>query len=187
MPVTVMESRDRGKRTECCFAWYTSPIGHVEIAGTADAVTALNFVENRRQGGNPSEPVRAALGQISEYFEGKRRSFDLPVHLAGTDFQQSVWRQLLTVGYGHTASYGDIAEAVGNPKAVRAVGGANGSNPISIILPCHRIIGSNGTLTGYGGGLWRKQWLLEHEGIRVTPAGRIRADHLKPDAGGEMP
>jgi len=82
----------------------------------------------------------------------------------GTDFQKAVWQQLAAIPYGQTASYGDIARALGNPQAVRAVGAANGQNPISIIIPCHRVIGSNGKLTGYGGGLWRKEWLLEHEG-----------------------
>ena len=91
---------------------------------------------------------------------------DVPLALQGTEFQQAVWRQLLTVAYGHTASYGEIARGIAKPRAVRAVGGANHCNPISLIVPCHRIIGSNGKLTGYGGGLWRKEWLLRHEGGR---------------------
>ncbi len=93
-----------------------------------------------------------------------RTTFDLPLDLRGTDFQKQVWTQLLTVPYGRTVSYQLIADAIGNPKAVRAVGAANGQNPISVIVPCHRIIGSDGQLVGYGGGLWRKEWLLKHEG-----------------------
>src|SRR5690606_2858665 len=99
-----------------------------------------------------------------EYFSGSRREFDLSLAPRGTAFQQRVWAELLQVGYGRTASYADIARAIGNPKAVRAVGLANGRNPIPIIIPCHRIIGSSGTLTGYGGGLPMKQKLLEIEG-----------------------
>ena len=96
--------------------------------------------------------------------------FDLPLALYGTPFQRQAWQQLLSVGYGETASYGAIAAAIDNPKAVRAVGAANGRNPIAIIVPCHRIIGSGGRakLTGYGGGLWRKEWLLRHEGVMLV-------------------
>jgi methylated-DNA-[protein]-cysteine S-methyltransferase len=95
---------------------------------------------------------------------GERREFDLPLGLYGTAFQVRVWRQVLAVPYGQAATYQEIADAIGNPKAVRAVGGANGRNPLPLIVPCHRIIGRNGQLVGYGGGLWRKEWLLRHEG-----------------------
>ncbi len=101
--------------------------------------------------------------QLKEYFNGQRKSFDLPLVTPGTQFQQNVWEQLQTIPYGKTRSYAEQAVAIGNPKAVRAVARANGDNRISIIIPCHRVIGSNGALTGYGGGLWRKKWLLEHE------------------------
>jgi methylated-DNA-[protein]-cysteine S-methyltransferase len=106
--------------------------------------------------------------QLDEYFAGTRREFDLPLTAEGTAFQQSVWAGLLRIPCGVTRSYGQLAEEIGNPKAVRAVGLANGRNPISIIVPCHRVIGANGTLTGYGGGLKAKSWLLEHE-MRMTP------------------
>jgi len=106
----------------------------------------------------------AVRKQIDGYFAGRRTVFDLPLDLRGTDFQRRVWKQLLTVPFGQTATYLDIALALGNPQAVRAVGAANGQNPVSVIVPCHRIIASNGKLTGYGGGLWRKEWLLRHEG-----------------------
>ncbi|MBC9786055.1 methylated-DNA--[protein]-cysteine S-methyltransferase [Heliobacterium chlorum] len=109
------------------------------------------------------ECLTACLQQLDEYFRGTRKDFNVKLNPQGTQFQKQVWRKLPDIPYGKTASYKDIAEAVGNPKAVRAVGGANSQNPISIIVPCHRIIGSNGKLTGYAGGLWRKEWLLAHE------------------------
>ena len=111
-----------------------------------------------------SHCLDAVRKQIDGYFAGRRTVFDLPLDLRGTDFQRRVWKQLLTVPFGQTATYPDIALALGNPQAVRAVGAANGQNPVSVIVPCHRIIASNGKLTGYGGGLWRKEWLLRHEG-----------------------
>ena len=145
-------------------AYFESEIGLVEIAGTEDAITGVNFVETRQLDVAGDSPmVQKGLAQITEYFHGKRTAFDLPLEFHGTDFQKSVWRALLAVPFGQTASYCDIARAIGNPKAVRAVGGANAKNPISIVAPCHRIIGSDGSMTGYGGGLWRKEWLLAHE------------------------
>ena len=142
-----------------------SPIGIIEIAGTADAVMELNFVDERSRADLPSNAVvDAAVKQLREYLNGVRKEFTVPLDLEGTEFQKNVWQALLTVGYGKKVSYKYIAEAVGNPKAVRAVGAANGKNPIAIIVPCHRIIGSDGSLTGYGSGIWRKEWLLRHEG-----------------------
>lgn len=148
------------------YAYYTSPIGLIEIGGDADQIRSLYFVDERRPGAAPydSRAVEKAVDQVGEYFAGTRREFDLQLALHGTAFQEEVWRQLLHVPYGSVATYQDIANAIGRPQAVRAVGAANGQNPISIIVPCHRIIGSNGKLTGYGGGLWRKEWLLRHEG-----------------------
>lgn len=104
-----------------------------------------------------------AAEQLTEYFSGLRDVFDVPLAPVGTAFQQQVWQALLTVPHGHTACYGDIARAINNPKGVRAVGLANSRNPIAIIIPCHRIIGANGALTGYAGGLDKKEWLLRHE------------------------
>jgi methylated-DNA-[protein]-cysteine S-methyltransferase len=149
------------------FGYYQSPIGLVEVSGTSDAITSLNFVEVRRKKLSPNPIVEKALQQVTEYFLGTRREFDLRIAIQGTNFQQSVWQQLLSVPYGHTASYQNIANAVDKPRAVRAVGAANGRNPISIVVPCHRVIGSDGSLTGYGGGLWRKEWLLKHESVWV--------------------
>jgi len=109
------------------------------------------------------QPFRAVRAQLDEYFAGKRRAFDLPLAPKGTDFQRDVWRALVAIPYGATTTYGAIARSIGRPDSVRAVGAANGANPIAIIVPCHRVIGKDGTLTGYGGGLPRKQLLLELE------------------------
>ncbi len=144
--------------------YYESPIGLIEIGGDERAITSLYFVEERREGGIASPVIERAIGQIDEYFAGQRRTFDLPLELIGTEFQQQVWRELLAIPYGETATYQAIADRLGNPRAVRAVGAANGRNPISIVVPCHRVIGGDGRLVGYGGGLWRKEWLLRHEG-----------------------
>ena len=163
------------------FTSYHSPIGALEIRATAAAVTAVEYVEDRPVADAiRSAPAAAPAGalplleevqrQLAAYFAGSLRCFDLPLALEGTPFQRQVWRQLLSVGYGETASYGAIAAAIDNPKAVRAVGAANGRNPVAIIVPCHRIIGSGGRakMTGYGGGLWRKEWLLRHEGVLLV-------------------
>jgi methylated-DNA-[protein]-cysteine S-methyltransferase len=145
------------------YAYYASPIGTIEIGGTAAAITSILFVEQRREDfANPL--VERARDQVEAYFCRDRRAFDLPLALIGTPFQRQVWEQLRAIPYGQMVSYQDIANAVGRPKAVRAVGAANGQNPISIVVPCHRVVGSDGKLTGYGGGLWRKEWLLRHEG-----------------------
>ncbi len=127
-------------------------------------MTEVDFVEARRESYESNAVVADAARQLAEYFRGGRREFELELSFEGTEFQKRVWRSLLEVPFGHLASYKDIAEAVGKPKASRAVGAANGANPIAIIAPCHRVIGANGKLVGYGGGLWRKEWLLKHEG-----------------------
>jgi len=152
-------------------AYYSSEIGLLEVTGTATGITGVYFIEtcNATPTGQLPAVVAAGVAQLDEYFKRQRQTFDLPLELPGTAFQQQVWRQLLTIPYGQTASYLEIAQAIGNPQAVRAVGAANGRNPISIIVPCHRVIGANGQLTGYGGGLWRKEWLLAHE-KRQQPA-----------------
>ena len=108
-------------------------------------------------------PMAECLRQLTEYFKGRRQKFSIPLLLEGTDFQKAVWRQLQKIPFGQTASYGDVARAVGSPRAFRAVGNANNKNPIPLIIPCHRVIGSDGKLVGFGGGIWRKHWLLEHE------------------------
>jgi len=152
---------------------YHTRIGILEIKGTASAIQRVDFVEQPQSAGNRAVGCLAdCLEQLDEYFNGRRRKFDMPLLPQGTAFKESVWQALTTVPFGRTASYGDIARIVGNPRACRAVGAANGRNPISIIIPCHRIIGGNHTLTGYGGGLWRKTWLLEHEGFTIEN-GRV--------------
>ena len=147
-----------------------SPLGFVEITTTDKAVRKVH-VGGQGSGTTPQAGVPPILGeccrQLEEYFSGKRRRFDLALDLQGTEFEQKVWRQLLRIPYGQTASYQETAEAIGRPKAVRAVGAANGKNPVAIIVPCHRVIGRDGRLVGYGGGLWRKKWLLDHESRRV--------------------
>jgi methylated-DNA-[protein]-cysteine S-methyltransferase len=144
--------------------YYKSPLGPIEIVGTQDNILSLNFVEDMMQG-DAELPfcLKACLKQIDEYFKGKRKEFLLNLEPLGTNFQKRVWQQLRKISFGETVSYGDIANAIDNPNACRAVGNANRINPICIIIPCHRVIGSDGSLTGYGGGLWRKEWLLEHE------------------------
>lgn len=153
--------------------YLNSPIGLVEIRGASTAVTSLDFVDDRRHKANPNRIVEHALRQVAEYFDGIRREFDLPLIMPGTAFQQAVWQHLLTLPYGCTTSYQEVARAIARPRAVRAVGAANGRNPISLIVPCHRVIGSDGRLTGYGGGLWRKRWLLQHEAADSAGNARI--------------
>ena len=109
------------------------------------------------------DSVNDAITQLQEYCDGSRRDFDLPLDLQGTEFQVAAWRALADIPYGHTASYGQQAASIGRPKAVRAIGGANGRNPVAIVLPCHRIVGADGSLTGFGGGIAVKKWLLDHE------------------------
>jgi methylated-DNA-[protein]-cysteine S-methyltransferase len=134
-------------------------------------LVALEFDRGRTREGWVESPAQTApyARQLEEYFAGRRRGFDLPLDLRGTGFQKRCWQELLKIPYGETRSYADIARAIGNPLAVRAVGLANGQNPIAIIVPCHRVIGSDGSLTGYGGGLETKRWLLELEGALTAP------------------
>lgn len=146
-----------------------SPIGELLLTGDGESITGV-LMEMARWG-HPSlaamrhddGPFAAARKQLAAYFAGELRAFDLPLSPVGTEFQRGVWMALRAIPYGETTSYAAIARGVGNPKGVRAVGLANGRNPISIIVPCHRVVGSDGSLTGYGGGIERKKWLLEHE------------------------
>ncbi|UCE40431.1 MAG: methylated-DNA--[protein]-cysteine S-methyltransferase [Candidatus Aminicenantes bacterium] len=144
--------------------YYDSPIGILEILGTERGITGVHFVENKRDP-DPAIPLplKDCCRQLYEYFVGDRKKFALTLHLEGTSFQKSVWNQLMKIPYGQTVSYKDIALAIRNEKACRAVGSANGRNNIAIIIPCHRVIAHDGTLGGYGGGLWKKEWLLNHE------------------------
>jgi methylated-DNA-[protein]-cysteine S-methyltransferase len=146
------------------YGYSRSEIGLIEVGGTEREILTVEFVEHERPGYTSHAIVSEGVRQIEEYLRGQRRAFDLPLGLYGTDFQRLVWRQVLTVPYGEAATYQDVADAIGKPRAVRAVGAANGRNPLPLIVPCHRIIGRDGRLVGYGGGLWRKEWLLRHEG-----------------------
>jgi len=146
------------------YAYFHSPVGFIELHSDGYALVAARFVEAPVQAHAPDAVLLRTIRQLSDYFSGELRTFDLPLRLQGTPFQLTVWEQLLTIPYGETLSYSDIARALGNPRAVRAVGAANGANPIVIIVPCHRVIAADGTLGGYGGGLWRKAWLMRHEG-----------------------
>jgi methylated-DNA-[protein]-cysteine S-methyltransferase len=144
--------------------YFKSPIGPIKIAGNQDCILSLDFVEEESPG-DVELPfcLKTCVKQIDEYFKGNRSKFLLNLDPGGTKFQKTVWRQLEKIPFGEVVSYGQIAGAIGKPEACRAVGNANGKNPISIIIPCHRVIGSDGRLTGYGGGLWRKEWLIKHE------------------------
>jgi len=153
---------------------YETSLGTVALAENGQAITYLFFPDTPVSAGyaagyEPCETplLRRAYAQLQDYLDGKRTEFDLPLAPQGTVFQQKVWNALLSIPYGHTRSYADIAAQVGNRKACRAVGLANGKNPISIFIPCHRVVGSNGALTGYGGGLDRKRQLLALEGIEL--------------------
>nr|WP_156489057.1 methylated-DNA--[protein]-cysteine S-methyltransferase [Marinomonas gallaica] len=143
-----------------------SPCGLIHIQATEEGITSIRFVEaSGAHTSNPSELTIEACRQLDAYFAGQLTVFDLPLAAQGTPFQQSVWQALCAIPFGETRSYKEIANAIDNPKGVRAVGLANGKNPISIVVPCHRVIGSNGKLTGYAGGLERKAVLLELEGV----------------------
>ncbi len=144
-----------------------SPIGPLSLYSDGAALTGLYMEKREPQGealaGDTIAVLKKAAAQLKEYFAGDRREFDLPVDLHGTAFQRRVWEQLQVIPCGETLSYGQIAQRLRQPSASRAVGLANGRNPVSIVIPCHRVIGADGSLTGYGGGIERKQWLLEHE------------------------
>lgn len=180
----------------CCFAELQTPVGLVRIVAAAGVIRRVDMETQDRfrdvppDAHRPDEPLlRRALEQLREYFAGARLSFDLPLDpVGGTPFQRRAWQALRAIPFGQTRSYGDQARAIGTPAAVRAVGAANGRNPLGIVVPCHRVIGSDGKLTGYGGGLPAKQWLLAHE-ARVLAAvtgqapansqGRSRADQIE--------
>lgn len=141
-----------------------SPTGMLRIEATISHVTSIYFLsDDDVQEPNPNLLCREAASQLNAFFEGGLTVFDLPLRPSGTEFQHRVWNQLHKIPYGETISYGTLAKQLGDPNLVRAVGAANGKNPIAIIAPCHRVIGSNGNLIGYAGGLERKSWLLSHE------------------------
>jgi methylated-DNA-[protein]-cysteine S-methyltransferase len=154
-------------------AFYQSPVGILEIQSYGNAISAVLFVnswkgtklvEDELNFNKPeSAAIKNCMQQLDEYFAGSRINFDIDTAQDGTGFQQTVWKELCNIPYGRTISYLELSKRIGNVKAIRAVGTANGNNSISIVVPCHRVIGANGSLVGYGGDLWRKKWLLEHE------------------------
>ena len=145
-------------------AIYKSEIGPLEVIGQQNGILTITFVEDESGTGRFLPAcIKECLRQLDEYFKGKRKKFSVPLLLDGTDFQKAVWRQLQRIPFGQTASYGDVARAISSPQAFRAVGNANNKNRIPLIIPCHRVIGSDGKLVGFGSGIWRKEWLLDHE------------------------
>jgi methylated-DNA-[protein]-cysteine S-methyltransferase len=147
--------------------YYHSPVGLLKIAGTEEFISEVTFHDtSQKTAGNKKHMPPMLINcveQLIQYFNGQRRVFELPLNQVGTPFQQEVWNLLVTIPFGKTISYLDLARKTGDSKATRAVANANGRNNIAIIVPCHRVIGSNKDLVGYAGGLWRKKWLLEHE------------------------
>ena len=153
--------------SELYYTYYQSPVGMLKIGANEHVITEVTFVDKPEQviHGEPgiSDLIHQCTEELIEYFNGKRKVFTVPIHQQGTAFQQKVWGELIHIPFGKTISYLDLAKSVGDPKATRAVAAANGKNNIAIIVPCHRVIGSDKSLTGYGGGIQRKKWLLQHE------------------------
>ena len=147
--------------------YYSSPVGLLKISGTEHYISEVSFFDKTQKppGKNKNMPqlLIQCIEQLIQYFQGERRVFELPIHQAGTAFLPGGWTELMTIPFGKTISYLELARKTGDTKATRAVASANGRNNVAIIVPCHRVIGSNKELVGYGGGLWRKKWLLEHE------------------------
>lgn len=154
--------------------YYSSPIGPLEIRSSGSHIISVKFCDDAPQSFYAPEAgniLEQCLVQLDDYFKGSRKDFTVPIYQEGTDFQKQVWAELLTIPYGKTVSYAGLAKQLGDIKKIRAVGTTNGKNNLAILVPCHRVIGSNQQLTGYAGGLWRKRWLLDHEG-RFIPGVR---------------
>jgi len=164
------------------FSYHSSPVGELLLTWHEDALTSLSMAEhNGKEAARPQpgwrrddSALRTVHDQLRAFFAGELRAFELPLRMAGTPFQRLVWDGLLTIPFGATLSYAELARRIGRPGASRAVGAANGQNPIAIVVPCHRVIGADGTLTGYGGGLDRKEWLLQHEASVLGRQNRAR-------------
>ncbi|MBK9730116.1 MAG: methylated-DNA--[protein]-cysteine S-methyltransferase [Chitinophagaceae bacterium] len=145
-------------------AFYNSPVGCLLLEADESAVTKVHFMDESHETASPEFPIlKQCIVELDEYFSGMREVFSVPLKAMGTGFQEKVWAQLLTIPFAKTISYAQLAVQLGDLKSIRAAGTANGKNPLAIIIPCHRVIGSDGSLTGYGGGLWRKKWLLDFE------------------------
>jgi len=158
------------------FCYYKTPIGYARITEDDDFITSIYMLDEDFEVTAPETPLlRKAVQQLDEYFAGERKVFDLPVKQNGSQFQQKVWDQLLKIDYGHTISYLQQSKFMNNPLGIRAIASANGKNHLIIVVPCHRVIGSDGSLTGFGCGIWRKKWLLEHE-ARVMGVGQTKLE-----------
>ena len=144
-------------------AFLKTPLGYLEINGTEKGISKIEFLNFKVRITRVPAILKPCVDQLKEYMLGKRHNFTIALDLSGSSFQLKVWNELFKIPYGTTISYLELARRVGDVKALRAVGGANGANPVVILVPCHRVIGSNGKLVGYGGGIKRKKWLLEHE------------------------
>ena len=144
-------------------AYLKTPAGFMEVTGTRRGVQTVRFINRKTRKLFTPFCLRECIEQLKEYFEGKREVFSIRLDLLGTDFQMRVWQELQKIPYGKTITYHELAERIGDPKAFRAVGQADAKNPVSVIIPCHRVLGNDGKLVGYAGGLERKKWLLEHE------------------------
>jgi methylated-DNA-[protein]-cysteine S-methyltransferase len=140
-----------------------TPLGVAKIVGGTNGIAEISVSDEGEVSVTIPSVLQEAVIQLNDYFDRKRSTFDFKINPQGTDFQQKVWQELLNIPFGKTMSYHDLSKKLGDVKAIRAVASANGKNPLWIVVPCHRVIGSNGSLTGYAGGLWRKKWLLEHE------------------------
>jgi methylated-DNA-[protein]-cysteine S-methyltransferase len=144
--------------------YYASPLGDLSITSQRDKITSVNYLSAGREDVNLSPVIEQCILELDEYFRRGRKFFNVELQFSGSEFQNKVWNELLTIPYGKTISYLELALRVGDINSVRAVGLANGQNPIAILVPCHRVIGKNGDLVGYGGGIDKKTWLLQHEG-----------------------
>src|SRR5690606_13303541 len=145
-------------------AYIKTPLGIARIQGDENGISSVSVLDSdEKESDIIPDVLQDCVYQLQEYFNGKRQNFSLPLNAEGTDFQKKVWKALVEIPFGKTASYLKLSRELGDEKAIRAVASANGKNPLWIIVPCHRVIGSNGSLTGYAGGLWRKKWLLDHE------------------------
>ncbi len=143
-------------------------LGYLVIKGGSEKIISISFEDNKPEGGETNQIIEGCKSQLSEYFAGARKVFSVPLDLQGTDFQVEVWNELLKIPFGEVITYTSLAHRLGGVKKLRAVGMANSKNPVGIIVPCHRVIGKNGKLVGYGGGLWRKKWLLDFESQRLN-------------------
>ncbi len=146
---------------QTCFI--NSPLGITKIEGDENGIAIISVLSEGLISDEIPENLKEAVSQLNDYFDGKRTNFNFKINPKGTDFQQKVWKELCNIPFGKTISYLDLAKKLGDPKVIRAAASANGKNPLWIVVPCHRVIGTDGSMTGYAGGLWRKKWLLEFE------------------------